>query len=56
MRSNHKPLIRLAVARFAPLSPLRGAKEKKAYLTAIGDTVDPVPPWIFKGCIMKASS
>ena len=26
------------------------------YRTAIGDTVDPVPPWIFSGCIMKANS
>ena len=24
--------------------------------TAIGETVDPVPPWIFKGCMMKANS
>ena len=56
MQSNHKPLTPLTAARFAPFSPLRGAREKKAYLTAIGDTVEPVPPWIFSGCIMKANS
>jgi len=30
--------------------------ERIAYRTAIGETVEPVPPWIFKGCIMKANS
>jgi hypothetical protein len=26
------------------------------YRTATGATVEPVPPWIFKGCMMKANS
>jgi hypothetical protein len=48
-----------APARSFP-SPLAGeGKEKRAtppYLTAIGETVEPVPPWIFNGCMMKANS
>jgi hypothetical protein len=28
----------------------------ESYLTAIGATVEPVPPWIFKGWMMKANS
>ena len=54
--NSHRPLTRLTATRFATLSALRGAREKKTYLTAIGDTLDPVPPWIFSGCIMKANS
>jgi hypothetical protein len=26
------------------------------YLTAMGDTVEPDPPWILSGCMMKANS
>ena len=53
MRNNYRPLTRLTATRRATLAS-RG--EGKDYLTAIGDTVDPVPPWIFKGCIMKVNS
>ena len=56
MRNSHQPLTRLTAARFRHPLPLRGARGKKSYLTAIGETVLPVPPWIFSGCIMKANS
>ncbi len=50
---------------FASTLPTRGREHTEPaartchnndYRTAIGDTVDPVPPWIFSGCIMKANS
>jgi hypothetical protein len=28
----------------------------KIHRTTVGATVEPVPPWIFSGCMMKANS
>ena len=35
---------------------VRGRAELQLHRTAIGETVEPVPPWIFSGCMMKANS
>ena len=29
---------------------------RRDHLTATGATVEPLPPWIFSGCMMKANS
>jgi hypothetical protein len=31
-------------------------RQRPDYRTAIGATVEPVPPWIFSGSMMKANS
>jgi hypothetical protein len=35
---------------------IAGQESDDAHRTAIGATVEPVPPWIFNGWMMKANS
>jgi hypothetical protein len=48
---------RAALAKIARVLLLGGrAVQMRFQRTAIGATVEPLPPWIFSGCIMKANS